>query len=131
MKMYYEEFGDYEMSNTVVEYQADRLIAWEPSRRDVEEESWHYRWRYELVPDEDGATVVTESFDLSRSPEEARQATKDGTTWTEAMTETLERLDRLRSRRQSARRYPGPRRRYRAVDDRDQEPVGPDSRLAR
>jgi uncharacterized protein YndB with AHSA1/START domain len=95
MKMYHEEFGDYEMNNTVVEYQPDRLIAWEPARRDVDAEPWHYRWRYELVPEEDGATVVTESFDLSRSPEEARQATKDGTVWTEAMTESLERLERL------------------------------------
>lgn len=42
-----------------------------------------------------GTTVVTESFDLSRSPEEARQATEDGTVWIEAMTKTLERLERL------------------------------------
>ena len=33
MKMYHEEFGDYEMNNTVVEYQPDRLIAWEPARQ--------------------------------------------------------------------------------------------------
>jgi len=64
---------------------AGRLIGWEPARRDIDAEPWHYRWRYELVPEEDGATVVTESFDLSHSPEEARQATKDGTVWTEAM----------------------------------------------
>ena len=95
MKMHHDEFGDYEMNNTVVEYQPDRLIVWEPARRDTEEGHWHYRWGYELVPDEDGATVVTESFDLSRSPEEARQATKDGTVWTEAMTESLKRLESL------------------------------------
>jgi hypothetical protein len=102
MKMYYQEFGDYEMSNTVVEYQPDRLIAWEPARRDQADESWHYRWRYELVPDEDGGTVVTESFDLSRSPQEARQATRDGTTWIEAMTQSLEHLERLCARASAA-----------------------------
>jgi hypothetical protein len=95
MKMYHKEFGDYEMTNIVVEYQPDRLIAWEPARGDIDAEPWNYRWRYELVPEEDSVTVVTESFDLSRSPEEARQATKDGTAWIEAMTETLKRLERL------------------------------------
>jgi hypothetical protein len=95
MKMHHEEFGDYEMNNTVVEYQPDRLIVWEPARRDIDAEPWHYRWGYELVPEQDGATVVTETFDLSQSPEEARQATEDGTVWIEAMTETLERLDHL------------------------------------
>ncbi len=94
MRMHNEQFGDYEMSNTVVEYERDRLIAWEPSRRDQESEPWRYRWRYELVPEE-GVTIVTESFDLSRSPEDARHATKDGTVWIAAMTETLERLERL------------------------------------
>jgi hypothetical protein len=95
MKMHHDAFGDYEMNNTVVEYEPDRLIVWEPARRDVEDDQWHYRWGYELVPAEDGVTLVTESFDLSRSPDEAREATKDGTVWTEAMTETLERLERL------------------------------------
>lgn len=92
MKMHHEEFGDYEMSNTVVEYQQDRLITWEPSRRDGAAESWHYRWRYELVPAEDGATLVTESFDLSHSPKEAFEATNEGTVWIEAITQTLDRL---------------------------------------
>ena len=95
MKMHHAAFGDYEMNNTVVEYEPDRLIVWEPSRRDETEDSWHYRWGYELVPAEDGGTVVTESFDLSRSPQEAREVTRDGATWIEAMTQTLERLDRL------------------------------------
>jgi hypothetical protein len=94
MKMHHEEFGDYEMNNTVVEYQPDHLIAWEPARSDGAEH-WHYRWRYELVPADDGGTIVTESFDLSHSPEAARQATEDGAVWTEAITETLERLERL------------------------------------
>lgn len=95
MKMHHHEFGDYVMNNTVVEYQPDRLITWEPARRDMDAEPWHYRWRYELVPDGEAATVVTESFDLSHSPEEARQATKNGAVWIDAMTQSLERLERL------------------------------------
>jgi hypothetical protein len=93
MRMYYEQFGDYEMTNRVVEYEPDRLIAWEPSRRDIEEESWHHRWGYELEPDGPDAVVVTEFFDCSRAPEEGKQAVRNGTVWIEAMTATLERLD--------------------------------------
>ena len=59
-------------------------------RRDAQAESWHYRWRYELLPAGDGAPVATESFDLSRPA-----GHQDGTTWVEAMTQTLERLERL------------------------------------
>jgi len=95
MKMYYEQFGDYEMNNHVVEFEVDRRITWEPARRDLEEEMWHHRWGFELESDGDGATLVTEIFDCSRAPEEGRNAVKNGTTWIEAMTATLERLDRL------------------------------------
>jgi hypothetical protein len=98
MKMYYEQFGDYEMNNHVVEFDVDRRITWEPARRDLEEEMWHHRWGFELEPDGDGATLVTEIFDCSRAPEEGRNAVKNGTTWIEAMTATLERLDQLCTR---------------------------------
>lgn len=47
----------YTMTNTVVEFEPDRLIAW----RHV----GHHRWRYELEPTDDGATIVTETFDGS------------------------------------------------------------------
>ena len=95
MRMYYEQFGDYEMSNRVVEYEPDRLIAWEPSRRDIEEEPWHHRWGFDLAPDGPVAVVVTEFFDCSRAPEEGKQAVKNGTVWIEAMSATLEHLDRI------------------------------------
>lgn len=51
----------YKMSNTVVEYEAGRLIAWEHFGK--------HRWRYELEPVGSG-TKVTETFDWStaRSP---------------------------------------------------------------
>lgn len=93
MRMWYVQFGDYVMGNTVVEFEKDRHIAWEPAREDnPRDELWHHRWGYELEPD-DGGTVVTEYFDCSRSPDEAKRILKGGTTWLEAMTKTLERLE--------------------------------------
>ena len=50
----------YRLTNTVVEFEEDRLIAWQHFGK--------HRWRYELEPTEaDGqpATKVTESFDWS------------------------------------------------------------------
>ena len=47
----------YRISNTVVEFEENRRIAW-----------WHYAhniWRYELEP-VDGGTRVTETFDFSK-----------------------------------------------------------------
>jgi uncharacterized protein YndB with AHSA1/START domain len=49
----------YLISNTVVEFEQDQLIAW------AHLGGW--RWRYELAPSDDGGTVVTESFDWSTS----------------------------------------------------------------
>lgn len=51
----------YRMQNTVVEYEENRLIAWQHVGK--------HRWRYELTPIE-GGTRVTETFDWStaRSP---------------------------------------------------------------
>ena len=53
----------YRITNTVVEYEDERLIAWEHFGK--------HRWRYQLEPLHDGSsTRVTESFDwsTSRSP---------------------------------------------------------------
>ena len=55
----------YRMTNTVVEFEPNQLIAWQ--------HFFHHRWRYELelVAESDGdSTKVTESFDWStaRSP---------------------------------------------------------------
>lgn len=48
----------YRITNTVVEYEQDRLIAWR---------HWGgHRWRYQLEPT-GGGTLVTESFDWSTS----------------------------------------------------------------
>jgi hypothetical protein len=50
--------GAYKITNRVVEFEEDRLIAW----RHV----GVHRWRYELTPTADGGTEVTETWDLSR-----------------------------------------------------------------
>jgi uncharacterized protein YndB with AHSA1/START domain len=49
----------YRISNTVVEFEEDRRIAWRHFGR--------HRWRYELDPTAGGGTRVTETFDWSTS----------------------------------------------------------------
>jgi uncharacterized protein YndB with AHSA1/START domain len=48
----------YRITNTVVEIDEDRRIAWR--------HFGGHRWRYELEPTDDGGTQVTETFDYSR-----------------------------------------------------------------
>lgn len=50
----------YRITNRVVEFDEDRLIAWRHQGR--------HRWRYELTPTADGGTRVVETWDLSRYP---------------------------------------------------------------
>ncbi|GAA4931133.1 uncharacterized protein YndB with AHSA1/START domain [Actinomycetospora succinea] len=47
----------YRISNTVVEFEEDKRIAWRHFNR--------HRWRYELEPTATGGTTVTETFDWS------------------------------------------------------------------
>ena len=50
----------YRITNTVVEYEAGRRIAWcHPGK---------HRWRWEVEPAGEGKTKVTETFDMSTSP---------------------------------------------------------------
>jgi hypothetical protein len=88
MNMHHAEFGDYQMCNEVVGYEAGRRLAWEPARVAASAEEQEaigdparYRWGYELSSDDPGATLVTESFDCSRSPQDLRQAVRDGEGW--------------------------------------------------
>jgi hypothetical protein len=99
MNMHHDEFGDYQMRNEVVGYEVGRGLAWEPARvaasREEQEaigDPARYRWGYELSPDGPGATLVTETFDCSRSPEDLRKAVRDGEGWRDAMTASLARL---------------------------------------
>jgi uncharacterized protein YndB with AHSA1/START domain len=48
----------YRITNTVVEFEEDRRIAWR--------HFGGHRWRYELEPLDDGSTRVTETFDYTR-----------------------------------------------------------------
>ena len=77
----------YRMTNEVVEYIPDRLIAWSHVGR--------HRWRYELEPVE-GGTVVTETFDWSHA---VSRRYIEWLGWPErhapAMVTTLERLEEV------------------------------------
>ena len=95
LKMYFDPLGgDYEMANHVVDYEQNRRIVWQPQRNDIDQPSWRQLWGYELTPDGD-ATLVTETFDGSRWPEEDKADLDNGKIWIEAMTKTLERLDEM------------------------------------
>jgi uncharacterized protein YndB with AHSA1/START domain len=48
----------YKITNKVVEFEADRRIAWRHFGA--------HRWRYVLEPTDDGGTTVTETFDYTR-----------------------------------------------------------------
>ena len=101
MNMHHDEFGDYQMRNEVVEYEAGRRLVWEPARvappdeQDAVGDPLRYRWGWELSPDGPGATLVTETFDCTRSPQELREAVEEGEGWRDAMTASLARLDLL------------------------------------
>ena len=92
-KMYFEAMGDYEMHNRIVLYEADRCIAWEPGNPEFPRNG--SRWRFDLTPDGPNATVVTETYDCTDSPESVREAVDNGNAWLAGMTETLERLDQI------------------------------------
>jgi hypothetical protein len=101
MKMYFSALGDYEMNNHVVEYELDRRIGWEPesgrghpdAAKGPDERRWGQRWSYELVPDGAAATIVTEIYNCSGVPADARADMSDGEVWADGMARTLERLD--------------------------------------
>jgi uncharacterized protein YndB with AHSA1/START domain len=92
-KMYFRAMGDYEMHNRVVAFEQDRFIAWEPGNPDLARNG--SLWRFDLIPDGPNATVVTETYDCSDSPESVREAVDNGNAWMAAMTKTLERLGQL------------------------------------
>lgn len=101
MRMYFVRHGNYEMNNHVVEFEPGRRIGWEPEagrgHPDTEPGSteparWGHRWSFELSPISPDATIVTEIYDCSRVPAEARAGMDDGKVWIEGMTGTLSRL---------------------------------------
>jgi len=70
----------YTITNTVVEYDEDSLIAWRHMAG--------HRWRYELEQ-VDGGTRVTESFDLAKVPKIARPVYSTAFGFPEAYAENL------------------------------------------
>jgi uncharacterized protein YndB with AHSA1/START domain len=104
MRMFFSELGDYEMNNHVVEFEPSRLIAWEPEAGrghpnagppGSPENRWGHRWIFELTPDGPDATIVTETYDCSRAPQEERKEMDNGSIWLEGMTSTLKKLEAL------------------------------------
>ncbi len=105
MKMYFDRLGgDYLMLNHVVEFEPDQRIFWEPAPGDLPPAGGMpsaigipagHRWGFVLTPDDDDATIVTEVFDYGRASEELRQAVRQDGEWVEAITASLERLEKL------------------------------------
>jgi len=107
MRMHYSRHGNYEMNNHVVEFEPGRRIGWEPEAGRghpatgagrTEPLRWGHRWSFELVPDGPGATFVTEVYDCSRAPAEARAGMAGGRVWIDGMQQTLARLAALCAR---------------------------------
>ncbi|MFE9451844.1 SRPBCC family protein [Streptomyces sp. NPDC006739] len=102
MRMHYERYGDYEMNNHVVEYEPGRRIGWAPRPGRGHPDAtapggaWGHRWIFDLLPDGAEATVVIETFDGSRMPEDKRAEVDSGRAWWQRqMASTLERLAAL------------------------------------
>jgi hypothetical protein len=105
MKMHLERLGgDYLMINHVVEFEPDQRIFWEPAPGEFPLDGGEpiavgepagYRWGFILAPDGDDATIVTEVFDYGSASEEIRQAVRQGGEWVEAITNSLERLEKI------------------------------------
>lgn len=103
MRMFNDTLGDYVTENHVVEFELDRLIAWEPVLKATDKpehqsrigDRSRLRWGWELTPLPTGATRVTEFYDLSAAPEWLHEATKEGEVWRPAMEASLANLANL------------------------------------
>jgi hypothetical protein len=102
MEMHLEALGGYHMINYVVEFERDRCIAWEPAAGDAAAsqdgafpigDPPGHRWSFDLMPEGNNTTVVTERYDCTAGPENLRVAVQNGEVWIDSMTSTLARLD--------------------------------------
>ncbi len=87
----------YSMVSTVVEYEQDRLLAWQtrPPYPLVGKFAGGRIWRYELEP-VGGGTRVTESWDITQeSPFTKPMVSKAADATRKAMTRTLERIEQV------------------------------------
>lgn len=103
MRMSNKLIGDYTMTNDVTEFEQDRRITWEPWMSEVSRPEFQaevgvrpsVRWTYDLAPDGEDATLVTETYDCSRAPEPVRERVRDGQIWRNGMNRSLDSLERL------------------------------------
>lgn len=86
----------YSMVNTVIEYEANRVIAWQTQAPGIVGRYIGGRiWRYTLEPVETG-TLVRESWDISQEKSFSQRTVRRMTTRTrQNMAATLSRLDKL------------------------------------
>lgn len=75
--------------NHIVEFEEGRRIAWKPSA--VGEPQPGHLWRWELVPNDDGSTRVTHTYDWSQLTDEARFQRAQWTT-SERLMASIDRL---------------------------------------
>ncbi|HEY7051723.1 MAG TPA: SRPBCC family protein [Mycobacterium sp.] len=78
MAMYHDNHPDgrYEMENRVRDFEAPRVISWEPGQRQAPEgklEFGGWVWRYDLTPSHENQTEVTLTYDWSAVPSETRE----------------------------------------------------------
>lgn len=103
MRMHNGFMGDYVVANHIVGFERDRLISWEPelveASRDEDRNligvKGAMRWSYELAPDGEDATTVTETYDCSGASQERQQMLRGGEVWRNGMKRSLENLQRL------------------------------------
>jgi hypothetical protein len=107
INMHNDRDGDYQVRNVVVDYLADRRLVWAPMTPTSDPDEQHvvdpvrYEWGYEFAPDGPGATVVTETFDCRRAPDELRERLREGEIWRDAMADSLVKLELLAKTRGS------------------------------
>jgi hypothetical protein len=103
MNMFNDEMGDYVIENTVVEFEPERRIVWEPVLRSIDKPEFQsavgdpafHQWGYQLEPADAGRTRVTEFFDCSRSPQWLKEAVNEGERWRLDIEASLDNLERL------------------------------------
>jgi uncharacterized protein YndB with AHSA1/START domain len=86
----------YSMQSTVVEFEEDRLLAWQTRGPSAIGRLLGGRiWRYELEP-QDGGTLVRETWDISQESPVTKPVVKQAAkTTAKNMGATLERIERL------------------------------------
>ncbi|MEX0664131.1 MAG: SRPBCC family protein [Acidimicrobiia bacterium] len=83
----------YTMTNTVVEFEDGRKIAWQPRPKRMKRFGGRI-WRYELEP-VDGGTRVRESWDISEETGMKSVVRKGGKHTATNMEKTLERIEQI------------------------------------